>query len=153
MLRLLRSELYRLVRRWMPWIMLGLIVVIAFVFYFLIWVSVNAQLQAVKNGTLPVPAGGTAQLEQTRRELVTVRARRDEAMTRALRESRAQFGREAFDRVLYTVVARGRSMCVVDTIRDVSRDDGRGIELFVSGDQLLKGAALNAVQIAELLLR
>ena len=40
--------------------MLGLIVVIAFVFYFLFWVSVNAQLQAVKNGTLPVPAGGTA---------------------------------------------------------------------------------------------
>jgi len=53
----------------MPWIMLGLIVVIAFVFYFLIWVSVNAQLQAVKNGTLPVPAGGTAQLEQTLRQI------------------------------------------------------------------------------------
>ncbi|TME62491.1 MAG: hypothetical protein E6I54_08605 [Chloroflexi bacterium] len=69
MLRLLRSELYRLVRRWMPWIMPGLIVVIAFVFYFLIWVSVNAQLQAVKNGTLPVPAGGTAQLEQTLRQI------------------------------------------------------------------------------------
>lgn len=69
MLRLLRSELYRLVRRWMPWIMLGLIVVIAFVFYFLIWVSVNAQLQAVKNGTLPVPAGGTTQLEQTLRQI------------------------------------------------------------------------------------
>jgi len=68
-LRLLRSELYRLVRRWMPWIMLGLIVVIAFVFYFLIWVSVNAQLQAVKNGTLPVPAGGTTQLEQTLRQI------------------------------------------------------------------------------------
>ena len=27
--------------------------------------------------------------------------------------------------------------------------DGRGIELFVSGDQLRKGAATNAVQIAE----
>jgi len=53
----------------MPWIMLGLIVVIAFVFYFLIWVSVNAQLQAVKNGTLPVPAGGTTQLEQTLRQI------------------------------------------------------------------------------------
>jgi len=49
--------------------MLGLIVVIAFVFYFLIWVSVNAQLQAVKNGTLPVPAGGTTQLEQTLRQI------------------------------------------------------------------------------------
>ncbi|MFA5865341.1 MAG: aspartate-semialdehyde dehydrogenase [Phycisphaerae bacterium] len=34
---------------------------------------------------------------------------------------------------------------------DISQPDGRGINLFVSGDQLLKGAALNAVQIAELL--
>jgi aspartate-semialdehyde dehydrogenase len=35
--------------------------------------------------------------------------------------------------------------------QDISQPDGRGIELFVSGDQLRKGAALNAVQIAELL--
>jgi ABC-type transport system involved in multi-copper enzyme maturation permease subunit len=49
--------------------MLGLIVVIAFVFYFLIWVSINAQLQAVKNGTIPAPPGGTAQLEQTLRQV------------------------------------------------------------------------------------
>ncbi len=35
--------------------------------------------------------------------------------------------------------------------QDISRSDKRGLELFVSGDQLLKGAALNAVQIAELL--
>jgi aspartate-semialdehyde dehydrogenase len=48
--------------------------------------------------------------------------------------------------------ASGQYDCLVGRIRqDVSRDDGRGIELFVSGDQLLKGAALNAVQIAELL--
>jgi aspartate-semialdehyde dehydrogenase len=48
--------------------------------------------------------------------------------------------------------ASGMDDCLVGRIRqDVSRDDGRGIELFVSGDQLLKGAALNAVQIAELL--
>ena len=69
MLRQLRSELYRLVRRWMPWIMLGLIVVIAFVFYFLIWVSVNAQIQAVKSGTIPAPPGGIAPLEQTLRQI------------------------------------------------------------------------------------
>jgi aspartate-semialdehyde dehydrogenase len=37
--------------------------------------------------------------------------------------------------------------------QDCSRTDGRGIEMFVSGDQLLKGAALNAVQIAEVLIR
>ena len=69
MLRLLRSELYRLVRRWMPWIMLALIVVIAFVFYFLIWVSVNAQIQAVNAGTIPAPAGGIGPLEETLREI------------------------------------------------------------------------------------
>ena len=36
--------------------------------------------------------------------------------------------------------------------RDISRDDDKGLELFVCGDQIKKGAALNAVQIAELLL-
>ena len=35
--------------------------------------------------------------------------------------------------------------------QDISRSDRRGLEIFVSGDQVLKGAALNAVQIAELL--
>src|SRR5919201_4780854 len=69
MLRLLRSELYRLSRRWMPWIMLGLIVITAFLFYFLIWASVRAQLEAVRNGTIPSPPGGTAQLEQTLRQI------------------------------------------------------------------------------------
>ncbi|MGE5609419.1 MAG: aspartate-semialdehyde dehydrogenase [Bacillota bacterium] len=33
--------------------------------------------------------------------------------------------------------------------QDMSRDDGRGIDLFVAGDQIRKGAATNAVQIAE----
>jgi len=36
--------------------------------------------------------------------------------------------------------------------RDVSQPDGCGFEMFVSGDQIRKGAALNAVQIAERLL-
>ncbi|MCB9853923.1 MAG: aspartate-semialdehyde dehydrogenase [Phycisphaerales bacterium] len=49
--------------------------------------------------------------------------------------------------------ATGKDDCLVGRIRaDVSREDGRGIEMFVCGDQLRKGAALNAVQIAELLL-
>lgn len=49
--------------------------------------------------------------------------------------------------------ASGQYDVLVGRIRqDCSRTDGRGIELFVSGDQLLKGAALNAVQIAELLI-
>ena len=33
--------------------------------------------------------------------------------------------------------------------QDISRDDKKGIDMFVSGDQLLRGAALNAVEIAE----
>src|SRR5689334_3496248 len=33
--------------------------------------------------------------------------------------------------------------------QDISREDGRGIDLFVAGDQIRKGAATNAVQIAE----
>jgi aspartate-semialdehyde dehydrogenase len=49
--------------------------------------------------------------------------------------------------------ASGEYDVLVGRIRqDCSRDDGLGIDLFVSGDQLLKGAALNAVQIAELLI-
>ncbi|HEY7086827.1 MAG TPA: Asd/ArgC dimerization domain-containing protein, partial [Tepidisphaeraceae bacterium] len=33
--------------------------------------------------------------------------------------------------------------------QDISRDDGRGLDIFVAGDQIRKGAATNAVQIAE----
>ncbi len=36
--------------------------------------------------------------------------------------------------------------------RDLGQDGGVGIEMFIAGDQIRKGAALNAVQIAELLL-
>ncbi len=35
--------------------------------------------------------------------------------------------------------------------QDVSRNDKKGLDIFVAGDQILKGAALNAVQIAELI--
>lgn len=46
--------------------------------------------------------------------------------------------------------ASGKDEVLVGRIRqDISQPDGRGIDLFVSGDQLRKGAALNAVQIAE----
>ncbi len=45
-----------------------------------------------------------------------------------------------------------RDDVLVGRIRqDISQPDGRGIDMFISGDQLRKGAALNAVQIAELL--
>src|SRR5256885_11828229 len=46
--------------------------------------------------------------------------------------------------------ASGQDNVLVGRIRqDISREDGRGIEMFVSGDQIRKGAATNAVQIAE----
>jgi aspartate-semialdehyde dehydrogenase len=48
--------------------------------------------------------------------------------------------------------ASGQDAILVGRIRqDVSDPSGRSVSLFVAGDQLLKGAALNAVQIAELL--
>ncbi len=49
--------------------------------------------------------------------------------------------------------ASGKDEILVGRIRqDMSDPTGHSIALFVAGDQLLKGAALNAVQIAELLL-
>ena len=50
--------------------------------------------------------------------------------------------------------AAGQDPCYVGRIRvDPTVPDGHGLALFVSNDNLRKGAALNAVQIAELLLR
>ena len=50
--------------------------------------------------------------------------------------------------------AAGQDPSYVGRIRqDEGVDDQRGLALFVSGDNLRKGAALNTVQIAELLLR
>ncbi len=51
------------------------------------------------------------------------------------------------------IEASGQDDVLVGRIRqDMSRDDGRGIDLFVAGDQIRKGAATNAVQIAEKLI-
>ncbi len=50
--------------------------------------------------------------------------------------------------------ASGQDDVLVGRIRrDLGDPSGRTLALFVAGDQLLKGAALNAVQIAELLLK
>ncbi|MFC7552770.1 Asd/ArgC dimerization domain-containing protein [Pseudoroseomonas wenyumeiae] len=50
--------------------------------------------------------------------------------------------------------ASGADDVLVGRIRtDIGDPSGRSLALFVAGDQLLKGAALNAVQIAELLLK
>lgn len=50
------------------------------------------------------------------------------------------------------LAAAGKDDSLVGRIRqDQSRDDKRGLVFVVSGDNLRKGAALNTVQIAELL--
>jgi aspartate-semialdehyde dehydrogenase len=49
--------------------------------------------------------------------------------------------------------ATGEDAILVGRIRrDLSDPSGKSIAAFVAGDQLLKGAALNAVQIAECLI-
>jgi aspartate-semialdehyde dehydrogenase len=51
------------------------------------------------------------------------------------------------------VDASGKDEILVGRIRkDISDPSGKSLSLFVAGDQLRKGAALNAVQIAEKLL-
>ena len=48
-------------------------------------------------------------------------------------------------------IASGQDVVYVGRIRsDISQSGDTGLDLFVCGDQLRKGAALNAVQIAEL---
>ena len=50
------------------------------------------------------------------------------------------------------IIASGKDEVFVGRIRqDISRNDKKGLSIFIAGDQLLKGAALNAVQIAELI--
>jgi aspartate-semialdehyde dehydrogenase len=51
------------------------------------------------------------------------------------------------------VDATGKDEILIGRIRtDLSDPAGRSVSVFIAGDQLLKGAALNAVQIAELLI-
>jgi aspartate-semialdehyde dehydrogenase len=51
------------------------------------------------------------------------------------------------------LLSAGGDDCLVGRLReDRSEPDGRGLAMFVAGDNLRKGAALNAVQIAEALL-
>lgn len=58
-----------------------------------------------------------------------------------------------WDDVPTPLKAAGQDPVLVGRLRqDLSVDDNRGLALFVAGDNLRKGAALNAVQIAELLL-
>jgi aspartate-semialdehyde dehydrogenase len=75
------------------------------------------------------------------------------SVARALELLRGAPGVEISD-VPTPLQAAGRDPCYVGRIRrDPGVDGGRGLALFVSNDNLRKGAALNAVQIAELLAR
>ena len=68
---------------------------------------------------------------------------------RALQLLRSAAGVEVLD-VPTPLLSAGGDDCLVGRVRpDFSDPSGRGLTLFVSGDNLRKGAALNAVQIAE----
>src|SRR6202034_2457836 len=72
---------------------------------------------------------------------------------RALELLRSAPGVEVVD-VPTPLRAAGGDTCLVGRVRsDYSDPSGHGLTLFVSGDKLRKGAALNAVQIAEALLQ
>jgi aspartate-semialdehyde dehydrogenase len=74
------------------------------------------------------------------------------APARAIELLQAAPGVEVVD-VPTPLACAGGDTCLVGRIRaDRSDPTGRGLSLFVSGDNLRKGAALNAVQIAEALL-
>jgi aspartate-semialdehyde dehydrogenase len=74
------------------------------------------------------------------------------APERALQLLRGASGVEVMD-VPTPLQAAGADACLVGRVRaDRSDPSGRGLSLFVAGDNLRKGAALNAVQIAEALL-
>jgi aspartate-semialdehyde dehydrogenase len=71
---------------------------------------------------------------------------------RAIELLRAAPGVEVTD-VPTPLESAGGDSCLVGRVRtDYSDPSGRGLTMFVSGDNLRKGAALNAVQIAESLL-
>jgi aspartate-semialdehyde dehydrogenase len=74
----------------------------------------------------------------------------NEEETKVMQETRKIFGERNYFPM--PIDASGQDAILVGRIRqDVSDPSGRSISLFVAGDQLLKGAALNAVQIAEIL--
>lgn len=69
MLRTFGSEVYRLERRWMPWVMVAAIVIVALVFYELLWVTATTQLQLLRGGNAPANAVGPGGTEASIRQL------------------------------------------------------------------------------------
>jgi len=93
---------------------------------------------------VPVYTGHAMALNLTFRDAI--------APERALELLRGAPGVEVVD-VPTPLLSAGGDTCLVGRIRaDHSDPTGRGLTLFVAGDNLRKGAALNAVQIAEALL-
>ena len=83
-------------------------------------------------------------------EIMEVRGR---AMSGAVAQAYAEAGADGLCLQPQSYLLNGTTAEIVGRIRtDVSQSPGRGLDLFVAGDQLRKGAALNAIQIAELLL-
>jgi len=72
-LRLLRSEFYRLRRRWIFWVLLATILATPFLLYLLVYFSANAQLQNIRSGNTAIPPeaarGQAVAIEQTLRML------------------------------------------------------------------------------------
>jgi ABC-2 type transport system permease protein len=69
MLKSLRSEVYRLRRRWMPYVMLAVIAVAPIAIYVLIYVALQGQRTAMENGTIPNDPAQEAALTQTLRAM------------------------------------------------------------------------------------
>ena len=57
MFRLLRSEVYRLRRRWMPWVLLACIVLAGIGLYLLVYTAAQASIQAEQSGAVPPQPG------------------------------------------------------------------------------------------------
>ena len=93
---------------------------------------------------VPVYTGHSLSLNLTFREPLSPE--------RALALLRSAQGVEVVD-VPTPLQSAGGDTCLVGRVRaDRSDPTGRGLSMFISGDNLRKGAALNAVQIAEALL-
>lgn len=93
---------------------------------------------------VPVYTGHSITVNATFAEPITA--------TRALTLLRSAPGVEVVD-VPTPLACAGGDTCMVGRVRDdLSDPGGRSLAMFVAGDNLRKGAALNAVQIAEALL-
>ena len=69
MLRLLRSEVYRLRRRWMPWILLACIVLAGIGLYLLVYTAAQASLEAERSGAVPPQPGSQEAMTDLLRQM------------------------------------------------------------------------------------